>query len=74
MLILKRQVGETIYIGDDICITVTETTSSSCKIGIVAPVEQPVLRGEIYNRTPPAERQKMHSQALRRRLKEGRSN
>lgn len=50
MLILTRGVGETIYIGDDITVTVTEIRSSQIKIGIEAPKDVVILRGEVKDK------------------------
>lgn len=50
MLVLKRRIdqNETIRIGDDIVITVLERQGNQIKIGIVAPRDLPVHRGEVY--------------------------
>lgn len=50
MLILSRYEGESIYIGDDIQITVFETKNGQVFLGIDAPKEIPVHRAEIYYR------------------------
>ena len=47
MLVLGRNVGEVITIGDDIEITVVEIQGDSVRIGINAPREVPVHRKEI---------------------------
>ncbi len=49
MLMLTRNVGESIYIGDDIRLIVVSTSEVQVKIGIDAPREVPVNREEIYN-------------------------
>ncbi|MPQ68306.1 MULTISPECIES: carbon storage regulator CsrA [unclassified Pseudomonas] len=50
MLILSRQIGETICINDDICVTVLGVQGKQVKLGITAPPGVPVHREEIYRR------------------------
>lgn len=47
MLVLSRRTNETIQIGDDIFITVLGVEGDKVKIGIAAPREVTILRGEI---------------------------
>ncbi len=47
MLILTRKADESIYLGNDIMIKVLETTKYGTKIGIDAPKEMLILRGEL---------------------------
>ena len=47
MLVLSRKVGERIWIGDDIAITVVRLTSGGVRIGIEAPNELAVVREEL---------------------------
>lgn len=47
MLILSRKSDEEIVIGNDIVIKVTEISKGSVKIGIEAPKETVILRGEL---------------------------
>ena len=53
MLVLTRKRGEKIQIGDDVTITVCEFRHTSgglqVRIGIEAPREVPVHRGEVYD-------------------------
>ncbi|MBA4397178.1 MAG: carbon storage regulator [Syntrophus sp. (in: bacteria)] len=48
MLILTRKLGESIAIGDDIKITFLDISGRHLRIGIEAPKNVPVHRGEIY--------------------------
>ncbi|MEF9852356.1 MAG: carbon storage regulator CsrA [Hydrogenoanaerobacterium sp.] len=48
MLVLSRKAGESVYIGDDIKITVVEFIGDKIKIGIEAPKSMTVLREELY--------------------------
>lgn len=48
MLILTRKLGETITIGDDIIITFLDIKGKQLRIGINAPKDVPIHRGEIY--------------------------
>ena len=52
MLVLSRNPGETICIGDDIRITILSSryTGYQVRIGITAPDDLPVHREEVYDR------------------------
>lgn len=50
MLILTRNVGQSIKIGDDISLTVLGVQGNQVRIGIEAPRDVAVHREEIYNR------------------------
>jgi carbon storage regulator CsrA len=47
MLVLTRKYQEKIRIGDDITITVLRTKGKAVRLGIEAPAEVPVIRGEL---------------------------
>jgi len=47
MLVLTRKLNETIVIDGNITVTVVEVRGNRVKLGIVAPVEVPVMREEI---------------------------
>ena len=50
MLVITRQVGETIIIGDNIEVKVTRVDDGRVRLGITAPRDISVHRGEIYAR------------------------
>jgi carbon storage regulator len=47
MLVIRRRTGESVMIGEDIEIRVTEIGPSRVKLCITAPKEVPVLRKEV---------------------------
>ena len=47
MLVLSRKVGERIWVGDNIAVTVVRITSGGVRLGIEAPAELPVVREEL---------------------------
>ena len=51
MLVLTRKETEQIVIGDDIVITVNRINGNRVAIGIEAPREVSIVRGELENRT-----------------------
>ena len=53
MLLLTRKAAETIRIGDDIVIKVIKTGSGTVKIGIEAPADVRVMRGELIEEKHP---------------------
>lgn len=51
MLVLTRSVNQTIHIGDDIVITIVQLDNNKqVRVGITAPKEVPVHRGEVQQR------------------------
>ncbi|MEW5774398.1 MAG: carbon storage regulator CsrA [Thermodesulfobacteriota bacterium] len=50
MLILTRRPGESIYLGDDIKITVLSVQGKQIKVGLDVPGDLPVYREELYLR------------------------
>lgn len=46
-LVLGRKVGQTIRIGDDVILTITEIRPTSVRIRIEAPLSTSILRGEL---------------------------
>src|SRR5262249_20857499 len=47
MLVLSRKLGEKIYIGDNICITVVDIDRGNIRLGIEAPRDVPIYRQEL---------------------------
>ena len=54
MLVLSRKLGEKIYIGDNICITVVDIERGKIRLGIEAPRDVPIYRQELLplNKAP----------------------
>jgi carbon storage regulator len=50
MLILTRQIGESIIIGDDIEIKLIGISKNVAKIGIDANMDVPIFREELYKK------------------------
>jgi carbon storage regulator len=50
MLYVKRNPGETIHIGDNVIVRITKIEGNQVQIGIDAPREVPVHRGEHMRR------------------------
>ena len=48
MLVLTRRPGQSVYVGDDIKITLVEIKGSQVRIGIEAPGNVRIFREEIY--------------------------
>ena len=47
MLVLTRKLNETVQIGDDVTITVVRISGDTVRLGIEAPKDVPVHRGEV---------------------------
>ncbi|MDC0072858.1 carbon storage regulator CsrA [Gammaproteobacteria bacterium] len=50
MLVLSRRADESLYIGDDIKITILDIRGGQVRIGITAPDDIKVHREEVYQR------------------------
>jgi carbon storage regulator len=70
MLVLSRKVGEKIWIGENISVTVVRVTQGIVRIGIEAPEELPIVREEIRDQL--AESSEPLGAAKRRRGETGR--
>lgn len=51
MLVLSRKVGERIWIGDAVAITIVKIAGGVVRIGVDAPEHLPVLRDELKQNT-----------------------
>ena len=50
MLVLTRRIEVSVFIGDQITVTVIEIKGNSVKLGIEAPKEIEILREELYEK------------------------
>ncbi|MCB0331413.1 MAG: carbon storage regulator CsrA [Bdellovibrionales bacterium] len=57
MLILTRKPGESVYIGDDVKITIVEIKGHQIRVGIDAPKDLRIYREEIYEQIREENRQ-----------------
>lgn len=51
MLVITRRCGESFYIGDNVVVTVLDTSGKRARIGVVAPREVAISRSEIATST-----------------------
>ena len=58
MLVLSRQIDESIMIGDDVEITIVDVRGDKVRLGITAPREIPVHRREVYEAIQREKREK----------------
>jgi len=59
LLILTRNSGESIIIGDNVNVRVLGTRGNQVRLGIEAPIEISVHREEIYHRIKKEQREKL---------------
>jgi len=52
MLVLTRRPGEDVYIGDDIFVRIIGVKGNQVKVGITAPDDLHILRGELLGELP----------------------
>ncbi len=50
MLVLNRRVGQTICIGDDVCVTVYDKLRYHVTMGVISPADAQVSFGQVYLR------------------------
>ena len=62
MFIIARHRGQRIEIGDEIVVTVTEISRNSVKLGILAPRNCPIVRGELKESVELANREAVQSE------------
>jgi carbon storage regulator len=55
MLVLSRRVSESVYVGDDIVVTVCEVRKGRVRLGISAPARVHIVRQELLQRTAQAD-------------------
>ena len=57
MLVLSRKLGEKIFIGETLCITVVDIDRGKIRLGIEAPRDVPIYRQELLplKSSPPAD-------------------
>lgn len=51
MLVISRKIGETIRIGEEVVVTVVRTAVGSVRIGVEAPKDVRISRGELVDLT-----------------------
>lgn len=56
-LVLSRKAGQSIRIGDQICVTMTQIRGDKARLAITAPIEIPIHREEVYERIAENERE-----------------
>ncbi len=57
MLTLTRKVGEAIHIGGNVMVVVRDIKGKQVRIGVDAPLDLPVYRGEIFRKIVEENRQ-----------------
>lgn len=57
VLILSRKLGEKIFIGDNICVTVVDINRGKIRLGIEAPRDVPIYRQELLPKELPCPKQ-----------------
>ena len=63
MLILTRQIGETLMIGDQVTVTVLGIKGNQVRLGVNAPKEVAVHREEVYEKIRQEKRRRTDEEA-----------
>lgn len=71
MLVLNRSDGQTILVGDDVVISVVEVRGKNVRLGIEAPNDKKILRGELKRRDEGPQFVPLKTEIARRQKKEG---
>ncbi len=50
MLVFRRKCGQTVFVGQDVEITVLEIRGGQVKLGFLGPEEVPIHRGEVQEK------------------------
>lgn len=50
MLVITRRPGETIHVGDDVTVTITEVHGKKVRVGVQAPRTTVIWRGELADK------------------------
>ncbi len=70
MLVLTRKINESIMLGSDIELVITEISPTQVRIGIKAPQNLEILRKEIYDAVTEENRKAAHSNRSGKQLEE----
>lgn len=65
MLVLTRKKGENIFIGDDIEVSIIGIDGDRVRIGIEAPMDLEILRGELLDETKELNRQAANTSTIK---------
>ena len=65
MLVLSRKLKEEIYLGNDVSIKIVEITKNGIKLGIDAPKDMIILRGELKKRIEDSNKKAINNSELK---------
>ena len=72
MLVLSRKAGEKLVIDDNITLEVLKIQGNRITIGLVAPANVKILRGELNTRRPPVDQAEIIVERRESRMEEDR--